>query len=271
MKGEEKIEISPESALTETARAGTAATESGTKNLSIASLVLGIISMSSFSILTGIPAIVLGARALARKRPGRNMARAGIVLGVIGSLVFGTLNCGLFLTMARFPDTKASHVAVKNSMHVFQTAIEAYATDHKGCYPTADLSWWERGDGKGFAGYLPGGDPYGADGSPIPGRYPTNPYTRKPYKYGFDLFYFPTRLTQSGLVAITDSAQLDCPFNFGAPTKRPGTIVILGYTPEGEEHSGPAEYAIIGFGWDPTKPLTEHYATGTKVFYVLHN
>jgi hypothetical protein len=60
-----------------------------TDDKAVISLVLGILSMVSFSILTGIPAIILGKAARERIRAsggqlaGEGMATAGIVLGWI--------------------------------------------------------------------------------------------------------------------------------------------------------------------------------------------
>lgn len=57
--------------------------------LAVASLVLGILSLTGMSILTGIPAIVTGAMAL--KNPvSKGMSIAGIVMGAL-SVVFALL------------------------------------------------------------------------------------------------------------------------------------------------------------------------------------
>ena len=64
------------------------------KGMSVASLVLGILSVSCFGLVTGILATVFGAKA--RKLcdmgtyGGRGMATAGMVMGIIGT-VFGSL------------------------------------------------------------------------------------------------------------------------------------------------------------------------------------
>ena len=64
------------------------------KGMSVASLVLGILSVSCFGLVTGILAIVFGVKA--RKLcdqgvyGGRGMATAGMVTGILGT-VFGSL------------------------------------------------------------------------------------------------------------------------------------------------------------------------------------
>ena len=57
------------------------------KGGAIASMVLGILALGPFSILTGIPAIIVGAPALSRGRPGRGMAIAGVVMGALSMIV----------------------------------------------------------------------------------------------------------------------------------------------------------------------------------------
>jgi hypothetical protein len=57
-----------------------------TNGLAVASLVLGILSVTGLSILTGIPAIVTGAMGL--KRPeGKGMSIAGIIMGAISVII----------------------------------------------------------------------------------------------------------------------------------------------------------------------------------------
>lgn len=65
--------------------------------LAVASLVLGILSLTGMSILAGIPAIVTGAMAL--KNPtGKGMSIAGIVMGVI-SVVFALIVLVFFVLL----------------------------------------------------------------------------------------------------------------------------------------------------------------------------
>ena len=55
--------------------------------LAIASLVLGILSVTGFFILAGIPAIVTGIMSLRKKQQERGMSIAGIIMGSIGTLL----------------------------------------------------------------------------------------------------------------------------------------------------------------------------------------
>ncbi len=55
--------------------------------LAIASLVLGIVSMTGPGLLLGIPAIITGALALKRKLAGRGLAIAGLVTGIISTVL----------------------------------------------------------------------------------------------------------------------------------------------------------------------------------------
>ncbi len=67
-------------------QASTPAHHSSSNGLGIASLVLGILSITMFSIFTGIPAIVTGVMGL--KQPeSKGMSIAGIVMGGFSVLV----------------------------------------------------------------------------------------------------------------------------------------------------------------------------------------
>jgi hypothetical protein len=55
--------------------------------LAIASLVLGVVSMTGPGLLLGIPAIITGAMALKRKLGGRNLALAGLITGIISTVL----------------------------------------------------------------------------------------------------------------------------------------------------------------------------------------
>lgn len=55
--------------------------------LAIASLVLGVVSMTGPGLLLGIPAIITGAMALKRKLGGRGLALAGLITGIISTVL----------------------------------------------------------------------------------------------------------------------------------------------------------------------------------------
>lgn len=56
-------------------------------SLSIVSLILGILSLTGFGFLLGIPAIITGGIALKKHQPGRGLSIAGIITGAISTLV----------------------------------------------------------------------------------------------------------------------------------------------------------------------------------------
>jgi hypothetical protein len=55
--------------------------------LAIASLVMGIVSMAGPGLLLGIPAIITGAIALKRKLAGRGLALAGLITGIVSTVL----------------------------------------------------------------------------------------------------------------------------------------------------------------------------------------
>lgn len=55
--------------------------------LAVASMVLGIVSLTGFGLLTGIPALILGLIALRRKVGERGMALAGVITGGVATLL----------------------------------------------------------------------------------------------------------------------------------------------------------------------------------------
>jgi hypothetical protein len=266
------------------------------RGLSIASLVLGILSLFAtaacvvawvsayrqldftlrwyidiallFMFLVGLPAVIMGAVAYAQKRLGRRMAFAGMILGLACSLGGPFLDFRLSLPVMGPSMSPGPSEVIRVNMCWFQTALEVYAADHRGDYPGPDVSW-RTGDGQGMAAYLPGGDPLGFDSGPIAGKFPTNPYTRNPYEYGKDLFYFPSKLASPGLGAVTSAANSTCPFvGLKAPGGRKGTIIILGHT----RLSGQVdEYAIVGYGRDTRAPAFNFYMGKDTVYFVLHN
>ncbi len=166
--------------------------------------------------------------------------------------------------------------AVKYNMRVFQTVFEAWAVDHNGNYPNASISW-KTGDGEviGIPNYLPGGDPIGTDGTPVAGRYPTNPFSGKAYEFGKDLFFFPDTLKVEGANRKSEEGG---PFTgLSAPGGITGTIVILGYIPDHvSEYGRVQEYAIIGFGKQTKNPMHDsepasHDGASPTTYFVLHN
>lgn len=55
--------------------------------LAITSMVLGVVAVSCLGFVTGIPAIILAIISLVRKSPSRGLSLAGLVTGIIGTIV----------------------------------------------------------------------------------------------------------------------------------------------------------------------------------------
>ena len=89
-------------------------------------------------------------------------------------LIIGILLALIIPNFVLFQE-RARRTSVKNNMHLIQTCLEAYSTDHNGNYPNSDADWTDAEDI--FYAYFPGGDPIGTDASPIFGQAPLNPYT----------------------------------------------------------------------------------------------
>ena len=227
------------------------------KSLSIASLVLGLAALTPATFVTGIPAVICGAAALKRRRPGRRMAVAGVVTGAFGTLV---LTFAVLLPLMAWRREAARVAAVKRSMYASQAAFVDYAIGHAGHYPYAGISW-EPEDDDGMvlhfksAGKVPTGTPF-------------NPYTGERYSKGKDFFYQPEYLAETELNAVVDRTDARCPFvGLSAPKGMPGTIVILGWaTPE--DRGSPIEYAIVGYGRHTAEPMAGRRG---RFFFVLHN
>lgn len=56
-------------------------------SLAITSMVLGIVSLTGFGLVLGIPAIILGVIALKKKAANRGLSITGIVTGAISTLL----------------------------------------------------------------------------------------------------------------------------------------------------------------------------------------
>jgi len=164
-------------------------------------------------------------------------------------------------------------------MHVVQTALEAWATDHAGNYPNADVAWDTPEEGIGP--YFPGGDIYGIGGEVKPGNFPTNPYTTKRYNMGdytdlnYEDFYGEFEPGQNAQIRGDDD---NCPYlDWEGVPEVAGSIFIGTYINEATEVA--EEYGMAGWGRDATfvpmyeldpeadDPMSEEY----WIFFVLHN
>ena len=187
-------------------------------------------------------------------------------------LIIGILLALIIPNFVLFQE-RARRSSVKNNMHVIQTSLEAYSTDHNGNYPNEDADWTDQEDI--FYAYFPGGDPYGSEGSPIYGTAPMNPYTGIRYNLGDaeDLLWVPDELDASGLHAMVRSDDEECYYaEREADDDAQGTIAVLGYMPEENPLMVVQEYGICGYGRDVMNPMFDRDEYNEEfIFFVLHN
>jgi hypothetical protein len=111
------------------------------QGLAIASLVLGILGVTCFGVLAGIPALVCGVIALVRanRRPaeysGRGFAIAGVVMGA-GSLVVTAILAGMLLPALAAAKSKAQSIQCVNNLKQIGLGARIYSTDNKDMFPT---------------------------------------------------------------------------------------------------------------------------------------
>jgi hypothetical protein len=118
------------------------------KGLAVASLILGILSVTCLGILAGIPAVITGhmARGRTRRQPdqfaGAGMALAGVIMGYLGVLVTVVL---LIVAVRTFPDLarlrgQAQDIRCINQLKQVGLALRVYANDHNDALPPDFLS-----------------------------------------------------------------------------------------------------------------------------------
>jgi len=113
-----------------------------TAGLAIASLVLGVLAVSCFSILAGIPALVLGIVALnkigksAGTLTGKGMAIAGLVMGGVS---FALLPIVAAMLLPALSSSRAAAYQAACLSHVRQCtlACQMYAQDHDTALPNS--------------------------------------------------------------------------------------------------------------------------------------
>jgi len=186
-------------------------------------------------------------------------------------LIIGILLALIIPNFVLFQE-RARRTSVKNNMHVIQTSLEAFATDHNGNYPGEESDWTDVEDI--FYAYFPGGDPIGVSGSPIYGSAPLNPYTGQRYNYEEeDMLYLTDYLDEQGQAAATRSDDDLCPYtDLSAENELQGTIEVLGYVPEYNPLLVVQEYGICGYGRDISMPMFDRDEVNEEfIFFVLHN
>jgi prepilin-type N-terminal cleavage/methylation domain-containing protein len=186
-------------------------------------------------------------------------------------LIIGILLALIIPNFVLFQE-RARRTSVKNNMHVVQTCLEAYATDHNGNYPNSDADWMDAEDI--FYAYFPGGDPIGMDGSPIFGQAPLNPYTGIRYNFeDEDLIYAYDEFDEQGQNSQVRSDDENCLYaDRPADNDLQGTIAVLGYIPEGNPLEVVMEYGICGYGRDITEPMFDRDEVNEEyIYFVLHN
>jgi hypothetical protein len=107
------------------------------KGLAITSLVLGLLSLTCFSFLTGIPAIICGhlARARARRSPGQysgaGLALAGLITGYVGLVALPAL----LLPALAAAKHNAQAITCSDQMKCIGLSFRTWAIDNDGNFP----------------------------------------------------------------------------------------------------------------------------------------
>jgi len=195
-------------------------------------------------------------------------------------LIIGILLALIIPNFALFQE-RARRTSVKNNMHVVQTALEAWATDHMGQYPSSDFAGAIEPDGS-FAYYFPGGDPLIEDKF---GNFPTNPYTGLTYNNDEspeeDLFYGELEFDEPGYNAMVYGGGDECPYlDWEGEAAVSGTIHIGVYYDPATEIA--QEYGIAGWGrlnevgdnypmYDVAPGADDPFDETYWTFFVLHN
>ena len=200
-----------------------------------------------------------------------------LIIGILLALVMP--NFALFQERAR-------RTAVKDVMHVVQTSIEAFATDHFGNYPIMDD--WDPEVGISY--YWPGGDIF-AIPDPLFGGTPINPYNASRYDMEANLLYNGGEagaFEAAGAAAAVYGGDDLCPYgdwlidmSGGDDPTFQGSIVV-GCYPDAEGGSAPSEYGIAGWGRMYTDgeshpcmydlgPTGDPTDNSTWTYYILHN
>jgi len=192
-------------------------------------------------------------------------------------LIIGILLAMIMPNFSMFTE-RARIASVKSNMHVVQTCIEAFATDHMGAYPSADYDGYGGAiapdDAVGF--YFPGGDPVAG----TPGNLPVNPYTGIRCNEGDyeDLTYADLLEVDPGLLAITNNLNGDSPYVDMAGSAAGSGHISIGVALDPVGGVAVVEYGVAGFGRFFADEYPIHDVSGDDptddanyTFFALHN
>ena len=113
--------------------------------LAIASLVLGILSVTCLFVLAGLPAVITGPIAFgrARKSPakfgGGGLALAGLIMGYV-SFIMTLVFMGLLLPALAQAKSRATRIACTSNLKQIGLGARIYSSDHKEIFPPDFLS-----------------------------------------------------------------------------------------------------------------------------------
>jgi hypothetical protein len=104
----------------------TSATQQKDSGIAITAMILGTLSITGFGLILGIPAIVVASIALKNKAPGRNLSIAGLITGIIGtmlSLLFVAFIALMVLWSADQPSESPHYLPDDSTQHYESTHV----------------------------------------------------------------------------------------------------------------------------------------------------
>jgi hypothetical protein len=111
------------------------------KGLAITSFVLGLLSLTCFGLLAGIPAIICGhvargrTRLVPRQYGGAGFALAGQVMGYVSLLVTLVILPALLLPALSRAKSRAERISCANNMKQIGLSFRVWAIDNNGNFP----------------------------------------------------------------------------------------------------------------------------------------
>ena len=111
------------------------------KGLAITSFVLGLLSLTCFGLLAGIPAIICGhvargrTRLVPRQYGGAGFALAGLIMGYVSLLVTLVILPAMLLPALSRAKSGAERISCANNMKQIGLSFRVWAIDHNGNFP----------------------------------------------------------------------------------------------------------------------------------------